>query len=178
MKDSLFKHYVRNWHGQFKERHWLKGPHDELPEKFCVLEFAPSDADPMWRYATCCMSIVDDPDKVELHVFSTIQSEEIVELLTVVAHFHRTDGRLGVGHTVNFGRGWLENSLCEHGLISLPYLDGPNLEIEAHGINCYWLIPVTKAEVEYKKARCLEALEALFEKKHFNYLDPNRMSVV
>jgi hypothetical protein len=40
-----------------------------------------------------------------------------------------------------------------------------------------WLIPITKAEREFKKAQGLEALEALFEKKQFNYLDPARPSV-
>jgi len=43
---------------------------------------------------------------------------------------------------------------------------------------CFWLIPVTKAEVEYKKAFGLESLEQRFEAAQFDYTDPHRPSVV
>lgn len=46
----------------------------------------------------------------------------------MTAHFHRTGSALGLGHTVNFGRPWLPGSSCTHGLVSLPYLFGPELE--------------------------------------------------
>ena len=74
----------------------------------------------------------------------------------------------------------MPNSTCDHGLISLPYLDGPSLElaeierVEAHFL---WLIPVTREEVEYKKKFGLEALESKLESSAFNYLDPKRKSV-
>jgi len=88
---------------------------------------------------------------------------------------------LDLGHTVNFGRPWLNDSLCEYGLISLPYLDGPSLENLKKGnmtIRCLWLIPITKSEVEFKKQYGLDLLEEQFEKTQFNYLDINRRSVV
>lgn len=62
---------------------------------------------------------------------------------------------LGVGHTVNFGQPWLDASSCVHGLISLPYLDGPTLENpelpDGRVIKFDWLVPITPAEVQYKK---------------------------
>ena len=42
----------------------------------------------------------------------------------------------------------------------------------------YWLIPISESEVEYKKAHGVEALEIKFDEAKFNYLDPNRASVV
>jgi hypothetical protein len=54
--------------------------------------------------------------------------------VTAIAHFHRTGSALGLGHTVNFGRPWLPTSSCTHGLGSLPYLDGPDLEWLHHSI--------------------------------------------
>jgi hypothetical protein len=102
----------------------------------------------MWTYATCSVSTALDEEPIELHLFSPVQAEELVELLTVVAHFHITGARLGLGHTVNFGRPWLPGSRCSFGLISHPYLDGPSLEV-ARGpafrreVRCLWLIPIT-----------------------------------
>jgi hypothetical protein len=89
--------------------------------------------------------------------------------------------RLDLNHTVNFGRPWLPESDCDHGLISLPYLDGPAVEILKEGemiIRCLWLIPVTNEEVEYKKRLGIESLEARFEESSFDYAYPARVSVV
>jgi hypothetical protein len=127
------------------------------------------------------MSQPNDPKPVELHMFSPSASTDIVELLVVTAHFHRTGERLALGHTVNFGRPWLEESQSEYGLISLPYLDGPaleNIEIGEQTVKAYWLIPITAAEVAFKKAHGLDVLEEVFETKNFDYADPNRASVV
>jgi hypothetical protein len=127
------------------------------------------------------MSQQEDLEPIEIHLFAPHQSSDHVELLTAIAHYHRTGNPLGLGHTVNFGRPWVMGSECDHGLISLPYLDGPELEYghaDGIGTRFEWLIPVTKREVEYKKTRGLEALEELFERQQFNYLDPYRPGVV
>ncbi len=114
-------------------------------------------------------------------MFSAYQSDEIVELLVATAHYHQTGVPLGLGHTVNLGKPWSQASNCDHGLISLPYLDGPELEtlnIGSIGVKFYWLIPVTAAEVAFKKINGLEALEELFERSDFEYANPGRPSVV
>jgi hypothetical protein len=127
------------------------------------------------------MSEERDEAPLELHLLSPVATTEHVELLTAVAHYHRTGARLGLGHTVNFGRPWLPGSRCTHGLISLPYLDGPDLEIlsvDGKTVRFLWLIPITKEEVEFKKKNGLEALEARLEEANFAYGDPKRPSVV
>jgi hypothetical protein len=108
---------------------------------------------------------------MELHMFSPWASPEIEELLVVTADFHRTGATLDVGHSVNFGRPWLRGSRCQHGLISLPYLYGSSLEnlrIGPRLVKCYWLIPITSDEVNYKQQNGLEALEQTFEQKCLN----------
>lgn len=65
-----------------------------------------------------------------------------------------TGNTLGLGHTVNFGDPWYIGSKCEYGLISLLYLDGPNLEwlrADSKDVRFLWLISITKDEVQYKK---------------------------
>lgn len=179
--ESIIGHYEGFWANTGTPVHWDEGPRGDLPSTFTVLEFPPSAQRSMWIYATACMSLPADQDPLELHLFSPQQYRGHVELLTAVAHYHRTGARLGLGHTVDFGRPWLPGSRCDHGLISLPYLDGPALELFEVGevmVRFLWLVPVTKEEVEYKKARGLEELEAAFEAQEFNYLDPLRDSVV
>ena len=134
----------------------------------------------MWTYATCCMSNSEDQYPVELHIFSAQQDTGIAELLFATAYYHKTAAKLGLNHTVNFGRSWQHTSICDHGLISLPYLDGPDLEtsfIKDIEVKFYWLIPITPAEVEYMKNNGVDALEEQFDKTSFNYLDTTRQNV-
>lgn len=178
---EIERHYSSNWPGAFERARWGRGPIHDLPDAFRVLVF--DRAAQATTYATCGMSQPEDEERIELHLMARPTADgprpELVELLTVVAHFHRTGSRLGLGHTVNFGRPWLPGSSCTHGLVSLPYLDGPDLEwLDAPRVRFLWLIPITEAELQLKKAQGLEALEERFEAARLDYLDPGRPSVV
>jgi Suppressor of fused protein (SUFU) len=178
---QLQQHYEGCWNSKARTLKWRSGPVEELPEDFSVLRFEPHAARNMWTYATCGMSLPTDEEPLELHLFSPVENPQLVELVTVITHYHRTGSFLGLGHTVNFGRPWLPGSGCDYGLVSLPYLDGPSLEwLEGEGFNTrfLWLVPITPAEVAYKKKHGLEAFEAKLEAASFNYLDPKRASVV
>jgi hypothetical protein len=136
----------------------------------------------MWTYATCGMAACRTENPIELHLFSPVRCEKHVELLTAIAHYHCTSQALGLGHTVNFGRPWIAASECDYGVISLPYLDGPSIEEFHPGgnapmIRCLWLVPITKADRDFKVTFGLEALEERFERAKFNFLDPARASV-
>ena len=174
---SIESHYNHCWRNQGDPRYWKKGPMEKHNPDFHVLEFQPTLNRKMWTYATCCMSARTNEAPIELHMFSNKQDESLVEILTAVAFYHQNDTALNLHHTVNFGRPWQDGSLCEYGLISLPYLDGPELE-KGIIIQFYWLIPVTKQEVEFKKARGIEELERKFEAANFDYVNPLRASVV
>jgi hypothetical protein len=180
-REEIQKHYESVWRNKAILSLFSNGPISELPADFAVLKFPPTRDRSMWTFATCCMSAPYDSSPIELHVFSEIDSDEIVELLYVIAHYHRIETHLDLNHTVNFGRGWQRKSKCEYGFISRPYLDGPDLEnLTTQGgkaLNFYWLIPVTRAEVEFRKQFGTEALEKVFD-KGLGYLDPARASLV
>ncbi len=179
--ELIENHYKTVWNTSGTKRNWDKGPLQDLPDDFHILEFAPHDHRNMWTYATCGMSLPDDESPIELHMFSLFKDEEIIELLTAIAHYHRNDSALDLGHTINFGRPWINESEATFGLISLPYLDGQNLEILKNNdniIHFYWLIPITEREREFKKIHGIEELEKILELKQFNYLDPHRKSVI
>lgn len=180
--EAIERHYADVWSPPEKRLSFKKGPIRDLQEGFCVLSIAKSSA--TQAFCTNCMSSPEDREALELHLLTRrrdgAQAEtELLELLTAVAHYHRTGKRLGPGHTVNFGRPWLPGSACTHGLISLPYLDGPALEwMETPRVRFLWLVPITDAELELKKRDGVEALETMFEIAAFDYLDPQRRSVV
>jgi Suppressor of fused protein (SUFU) len=175
------EHYERNWHST-----GVIVPTDDikmkvLNEYFCVLEFAPNDKRGYWIYATVGMSLMETP-KIELHIFSKSRDHSLALLLTIIAHYHfSSSDNLNLWHTVNFGMPWYIGSECTFGFISLPYLEGPELEVFKDNndiTSFYWLIPITESERDFKKLNGVEALEDLFEKNNFNYLDPFRKSLV
>ena len=176
----LDEHYAVNWSTPVDTIRWEAGPTHDLPPEFRVLEFQRSPG--VHTYATRCMSQPADKMRLEVHAFCRIgctARSNLVEILTSVAHYHRTGRKLGIGHTVNFGKPWITGATCSYGILSLPYLDGPGLEwMVEPKVRFLWLIPVTGAEVQYKKAHGMDALEQKFEELGFNYLDPQRASVV
>ena len=183
MRDATLieQHYRTAWSLERVSSHrWNRGPTAALPPEFYVVIGARSRS--MLAYATIGMSVPSDAERLELHLLTPVRAEpqlELVELLTVVAHYHRTGARLGVGHTVNFGQPWLPGSRCTHGLVSLPYVDGPALEwLDVPPVQCLWLLPITTTELDFKKRHGLDALEQRFEAAGLDALDPTRASVV
>jgi hypothetical protein len=177
---AIERHYATNWAEPRARRAWHRGPVTRLPPEFCVLLIQRSSE--MIAYATRCMSQPEDLERLELHILTkSAQScdDALVETLTAVAHYHRTERPLKLGESVNFGRPWTDGSSCTRGLISLPYLDGPKLEwLPEPKIRFLWLIPVTEAEIDFKKIHRVDALERRFEEAAYDYLDPLRASVV
>jgi hypothetical protein len=104
--------------------------------------------------------------------------------LAMTAFYHcapDASQRLGVGHTVPCGEPWVPGAAADHLLVSVPYPFGPSFEVcawQGGHARLLWLLPITKAERDYKAANGLEALEAKFESASIDYTDPNRPSFV
>lgn len=180
---ETYNHYKKNWEVEPLIYLWEKGPIDKLPSNFRVLAFKPTEKRSYWIYATCGMSEIEYNNLIELHLFSLTMDSEIVELLTVIAYYHCNTKKIGLHDTLNFGRSWQKASICKYGLISLPYIHGPDLEnlflSKIHRIaKFYWVIPVTKQEVDYKIDHGIDAIEKVFEETGIDYINPLRDSVV
>jgi hypothetical protein len=179
-RKRLERHYESRWAKPSERLRWRRGPVQELPGDFEVLAIKRSAG--VVAYATVCMSQPEDAERLELHVLAPETAglaERMSELLTIVAYFHRTGARLGLGHTVNLGEPWIGGAECTHGLLSLPYLDGPALEwMSEPRVRFLWLLPITEGELRFKKEKGLEALEQRFEQEGLDYLDLLRQSVV
>ena len=175
---SLQKHYETFYGISGQRLLWEKGPIEKLHEDFYVLEFKPNKRHEFYSYCTVGMSLDrDDDNLIEIFIYSPSEDRSIVELLTMIVSYHRNSMPLNLHHTVNIGRPWLDNSNCDHCFLSRPYLDGDELEyfdFEGELYNCYWLIPITENERDYKIDKGCEALEQLFEDKQIDYLNPDR----
>lgn len=178
---AIEAHYAHAWAPPDAVLRCTRGPVHGLPPDFAVLSIPRARG--VRVYATRGMSVPEDEVGLELFVLArdgdrAAADTALLEILTAVAHYHRTGARLDLGHTVNFGQPWLPGSRCTHGLLSLPYLDGPSLEwMDKPRVRFVWLIPITPEELLYKKQHGLDALEGKFEAARFDYLDPHRPSV-
>lgn len=177
--DRLRAHLESHWGNPLRAIDWAEGRRHELPESFRVWVFRCRSG--MLAYATIGMS--DETDEAAIELFLLVREEDddrtVAELLFMTAHFHRTSARLGLWHSVNFGKPWLDGSVCTRGFVSLPYLDGPGLERPAGmSTRILWLIPVTESEMAFRRELGVEELEQRFERSNFDYADPQRRAVV
>src|SRR5579875_1639120 len=102
---------------------------------------------------------------LEFVISTAAEAPRAVELLAMTVYCNRT-GRLGLGHTVPIGEPWLPGSACDHLLVCLPYPFGPGLQTCHVGdlhVDVLWLLPITRAERDFKAAHGQEALERQFE---------------
>ena len=95
--DAISSRYSSFWQSTPTPKIWKHGPIHDLPPLFRVLEFAPSSRN-LWTYATCEMSQPTDEFPIELHLFSPTQSDQHIEFLTTIAHYHRTEHPLTSQH--------------------------------------------------------------------------------
>jgi hypothetical protein len=161
---------------------WIEGPrHHEMPS-FQVLRIAPGPRSELWSYASLgAVDLSPSGDSfLEFILCSVHPDERLLHLVTMVAWYHMTRD-LGLGHTMPIGEPWLPGSHCDYFLISKPYPFGPELEIcnfdNAHA-HVLWLLPITKAERDFKVEHGLEALERKLDDAAIRFWDVERKSVV
>jgi len=181
--NQLDRHIRQFFDGhQITETTFDAGPILNIQPNFQVLCIQPGPKVGLWAYISKGIWELGDErsEYMEFMILSPKSSQRCVELLAMSAYYHYTD-RLGLGHTCPIGAPWLENSTCDHFLISLPYTLGPQLEICQVGeenLHIYWALPITNREREYKVKNGLEALEAKFEEKGLMYWEVYRPSVI
>jgi hypothetical protein len=162
-------------------RTWPLGPMRDSHPNFRVLEVSPGPKSKLWNYVSIGAVDVAGPEvRLEFLLCTTEQSERAVELVTMTGWFHSRHG-LGLGHTMPIGEPWTVEASCDHFLVSRPYPYGADLEIvpaESDHVHIFWILPITKAERDYKATHGQEALEKLFESNAIRYWVPNRPSVV
>jgi hypothetical protein len=164
---------------------WARGPIEERIQGFRVVRLGPGPRTEMWSYVSvgCWRATQQDGHGLEFVIIGEHADERLVELSAMNAYFHAgpPEQRLDVGHTVPIGEPWLPGSDCDHFLVSLPYPFGPDFEVcewDAGHARLLWLLPITKAERDFKAANGREALEQRFDDAAIRFWEPERRSVI
>ncbi|MFG2754041.1 suppressor of fused domain protein [Streptomyces xanthophaeus] len=149
-----------------------------------ILTVSPGPRADSWAYVTAgCWSTGETGENgghgLEFVLTAPARDERFADLLAMTAYYH-ADHRLDLGHSLPIGEPWLAGSHCDHLLISLPYLHGPGLEqcpLQDGHARILWLLPVTAAEMAYRREHGHDALEQLFDEQGMVPTDPRRPSV-
>lgn len=160
-------------------RKWEIGPIRAVQQDFRVVQSGPGPRTQLWTYTSVGAATLHDPS-LEFCLFSEDPSDRMLELLAMTVHYH-SSAPLGLGHTVPIGEPWQGASLCDHLLVSLPYPLGPEFEVCDRGnfhAHILWLLPITKAERDFKARNDQESLERLFDEAAIEYWNVRRASVV
>lgn len=185
VKPALERHLDGFWPRHAKESFaWTAGPAVLTLPELEIVRIRPVSTDEPWVYVTlgAWAARGECNHGFEFLLVAPREDPIHVETLAMVANFHR-DPRFGVslGDVVAIGRGWVDESPCDHLLVSLPYPFGPRLEHCVVGdfhIRFLWLTPVTRQEAAYCREHGHDALEARLEESGVSYLDPQRREVV
>jgi hypothetical protein len=180
---ALHDHCCQFFQGhEHTEWTWERGPIQNLAPWFMVLRFAPGPRTGLWSYVSLGASLLSQPHAKQLEFLLTTEKEtpRAVELLAMVAHYHH-DRSLDMFHSLPIGQPWLDGATCDHFLVSLPYPFGEELEVfdcDGTRVQFLWLLPITRAEYDFKKENGVDALEELFDKAAIEYWRIDRKSVL
>lgn len=147
-----------------------------------VLVVSPGPRADSWAYVTagCWAASNEGGHGLEFVMTAHVRDQRFIELVAMVAGYHCGGHRLDVEHSVPLGEPWVPGSACDQLLVSPPYLHGPGLEhcpLPAGHARLLWTLPVTTAEIEFRRRHGHEALEQLFDEAGLNPNDPFRASV-
>jgi hypothetical protein len=183
---QILDHYRAFWgRRQVQDVHWTPGPIEASLPDLHIAKVAPTAQYSFWTYATigAWRATADTDHGLEFIVVSREDDPTMLLRLGMIAYYQvgPTANRLGVGHLLPIGEGWVDGSPLDSILFSLPYLWGPKLEhcqLVGRHVQVLWAIPIHDDERTLARVRGADALEELFEERSFNYLDPFRPSVV
>jgi hypothetical protein len=184
--DGILSHYRGLWGADnVDEVHWtLEHTASRMPD-FDIAKIRTNQPDGMRIFASvgAWRATAAEQHGLEFVAVARSESASVLRHLTMAAYYHAglPENRLGVGHTVAIGEGWVDGSPLDALFVSLPYLWGPKLEhcqLPDRHVQVLWLIPIYETEREYTRARGVDALEQRFEETSFDYLDPFRPSVL
>ncbi|SNR88855.1 Suppressor of fused protein (SUFU) [Actinacidiphila glaucinigra] len=150
-----------------------------------VIEVGPGPRGDHWTYVTagCWSRGARDGHGVEFVLTAPVPDPRFADLIAMTAHYHcgPRPHPLDVGHSLPVGEPWVPGSACDHILVSLPYLHGPDLEVchlpDGHA-RLLWLLPVTSSEIAFRREHGTEALERRFDEAGIRPLDLHRAPVV
>ncbi len=154
----------------------------EVAPALRVLVVGPGRRSDSWAYVTvgCWAAMKQDGHGLEFVMTAHVRDQRFIELMAMIGYYHCERRQLDLEHSMPIGEPWVPGSPCDHLLISLPYLHGPDLEhcpVPGGHARILWALPVTTAEIDFRRHNGHEALEQLFDEAEIVPADPFRASV-
>lgn len=184
IKTAITMHVKENWpNAEFNFVKWTVGGILVSIPDFVVCKISPSQDNKSWIYISIGASkfINEKGEHLEFVLVAPYDSPEHIETLAMVANYHSDPKfRLELGSVVAIGRGWVENSKCDHLMLDLPFFKGPELEvvnINKHAVRILWLVPISKSEYGYLETYGKQALEDELERNRVRVTDPFRKTL-
>jgi hypothetical protein len=184
IRQAILQHIQGFWpNSTIAEEAWPDGPIKENVPGLRVLRVNSKTPERPVIYVTNgCFLVEPTHIRHEFFLISARQESQHVETLTMLTNFHADKRyRLDVGSVVNIGGPWMQDSSCDHLLISIPYPYGPKLEwlkLPDICIRFLWALPITPREAAFIELNGSSALEERFETAKLDYIDPSRSSTV
>ncbi|MGW2727888.1 suppressor of fused domain protein [Streptomyces sp. NPDC001494] len=146
-----------------------------------VLVVEPGPRSDSWAFVTagCWASMERHGRGLEFVMTAHVRDQRFIELMAMIAYYHCGGHQLDLEHSMPIGEPWVPGSTCDHLLISLPYLHGPDLEhcpLPGGHARILRTLPVTTAEIEFRRRHGHEALEQLLDEAEIIPTDPFRTS--
>jgi len=186
IKQALFQHIDDYWPLNTKDEFgWDASTTQAGASPGSVIRVTPHSPAEPWIYLThgASLCVPGATDRFEFFILAPYENPRHVQTLAMLATARtRGDSKLDVGSSIDLGKGWIDGSICDHLLVSLPYPFGPEFETCAAGaegkVRYLWLLPINSRENAFLQKSGLEALEQKFEDADMDFLDPDRPSVV
>lgn len=155
----------------------------EIVPELRVIVVAPGPRSDSWAFVTagCWAAREVGGHGIEFVMTAHVRDQWFIDLMKMVAYYHCGGHGLDLQHSMPIGEPWVPGSTCDYLLISLPYLHGPDFEhcsLPGGHARILWTLPVTAAEMEFRRLHGHEALEQLFDEAAIIPTDPFRASVV
>lgn len=183
---AVLSHLRRQWPERAILRYeWTLGPISSSISDFRVAVVEPKERSDPWIYSSCgaWKARTSEDARYEFFLMAPMENAAHVETLAMLANFHADEKyEVGPGSIVNLGRPWVDGSLCDHALISLPYMQGKDFEwLETKSgisrIRFLWLVPITTQEARIARDGGIENFEALLEDSGVDVLNFGRKSL-
>jgi len=179
--DNIIQHFKSSFEGHdFELLTWDTGPIKDIIPEFQVIKFAPGKKCDQWVYCSVGTSKInhETAGRYEFIIISPIETERMVQMLAMVTYFHSQHG-LEYTATVPIGEPWVEGSVCENWLVSIPFPFEQSIEvIPESDARVGWLLAISNPEREFIAENGLEALEQRFDDVKLKPWEINRASVV